>query len=242
MSSGSRSTICRATRASELGVRLELVLVEVLRRDLPGPERELPGQAGGGVDVGGEGVVGGHRAILAHGYGGPMPATRTRRSSRVPPPGHSAHDLLRDVRARRPHPVGEPRPGVPGRGRAARGDRARGGGPARRPQPVRARDRDPGPPPGHRAAPAAPLRPRPRPGHAGGRDDRVHRGHRGRPAGAGQPRRRGRGARALLRLLRGDDPDGRRGTPPGHPAGSPTSGSRWRNCGRPWGRGPGSCC
>ena len=45
--------------------------------------------------------------------------------------------------------------------------------------------------------------------------DRVHRGGRRRAARAGRPGRRGGRAGAVLRLLRRDDPDGRRRTTPG---------------------------
>ena len=48
------------------------------------------------------------------------------------------HDLHRDVGARRAHRRDQPRPGLPGRGRARGGARGRAGGDPRRPQPVRA--------------------------------------------------------------------------------------------------------
>ncbi len=94
-----------------------------------------------------------------------------------------------------------------------------GRGDAGRPQPVPARARHPRDGRGGDRAPAGLLRPRAR-ARAGGGHDRRHRGDRGRHARPGRPRRRGGGARALLRQLRRDDPDGGRRTTAGDAAGA----------------------
>ena len=51
MSSGSSGTIARGDPREQGGVGLEEVLVEVLTRDLSGPQRELAGEPAAGVDV-----------------------------------------------------------------------------------------------------------------------------------------------------------------------------------------------
>ena len=119
------------------------------------------------------------------------------------------HDLRRDVGAGRPHRRGEPRPGLPRRGRAARDAQGRRERHRRGRQPVPAR-------PGHRAAARsdrraaqAPLRHRIRPRHRGAGDRRRDRGDR-----LGDPRARRTGLRsavdrAVLRLVLPRHRDGR---------------------------------
>ena len=116
------------------------------------------------------------------------------------PPGRLRHDdLHRDVGARRAHGRGQPRPGVPGRGRARRGARRGRGGAARGPQPVRAAGRRAGAARRDRRAPGAfyGLEVDGRAGHL--RRDRGDRRGDARPARAG---RRGGRLRAAVRLVR----------------------------------------
>ena len=151
----------------------------------------------------------------------PRARARTRAAGDRPrgPLGGLRHDdLHRDVRARRAHGLDQPRPGVPGRGRPARGARGGGRGDARRPQPVRAAARacrrcGRRSPTTSGASTASSWTPTP-----GAGDVRRHRGDRGRPARPARAGRRGGLLRALLRLLRGRDRDGRAPPPPGDAA------------------------
>ena len=164
----------------------------------------------------------GPRPPVALGSLGPVPtaAASAARLAGIPPTIFIEMSALA-VRTGR----GQPRPGLPRRGRPAVGDR---GGRSRRwrraptSTPPASASR---PAPGDRAAPAAPLRHRARPRPRGRGHDRLHRGDRRGAARAGRPGRRGGRARALLRLLRRDARDGGRRTAPGDRCARPTSAS-----------------
>ena len=169
VSSGSRSTICRGHPGEQRRVGLEEVLVEVLRRHLARAERELPGQAAAGVDVGarsGRRVIG-HRPIMAHALRvGPcavtLAAMLASRLQGIPPTIFSEMSALA-VRTGSVN-LGQGFPDVDGPPEviAARGARrCEGGANQYAPGPRRPRAA-----PGDRPAPAAALRPRARPRHA----------------------------------------------------------------------------
>ena len=153
----------RGHPVEQAGLGLEEVLVEVGVGDLAGAEGELPGQAADGVDVGGEGGVGGHGPDLSDAAWVAWGRAH-REAARQPRPAWPTSRRPSSARCRR-SPCG------PARSTSARASptwtarqsviEAVGGGARRRRQPVRPRHRHPLAAGRDRAPPAAPLRPRP---------------------------------------------------------------------------------
>ena len=176
VSSGSSGCICATTRASRSGWASKRYLSKY--SDATVPERSVNSpvsrqtasmsraRSGSAADVmgptlgQGRGAGGGYRHRRD-------PATRATAGRRP------ADDLHHDVRARGPHRLGEPRAGLPRRGRTGVGGRGGVPGAARGTQPVRPGPRRPRAPPGRRAAPAGALRHRPGPGQPGRRHRRA---------------------------------------------------------------------